>query len=227
MQTIAIQPRDELSAPIPSGKTKPYQNTRRSGFLFHSVFSQLREARARLTIHRMVAAALAAAICFPVLAQENWESVDAGKALLKFENAKRYTLLQSKDWKKTLEQSEWTLDDGSTVYFHVTRMGSGWLLVKGGETLQDLFQRVFPNAELVEVGEPFINRDRGTRGQAQWLRYRSLGNHCVLIRQYGWDDDTDITGRVPMGNRVAIGYRCAGTELSQAEIKDLIERIDF
>ncbi len=227
MKTNAVQTRHELSVPVLSGKTTAPENTRLSDFLYHSPFSQLREARVRSTIYRMLAAALAAAICLPVLAQENWESVDAGKALLKFENAKRYTLLQSKDWKKTLEQSEWTLDDGSVVYFHVTRMGSGWLLVKGGETLEDLFQRVFPNAELVEVGEPFINRDRGTRGQAQWLRYRSLGNHCVLIRQYGWDDDTDITGRVPMGNRVAIGYRCAGAELTQAEIKDLIERIDF
>ncbi len=227
MQTIAVPTRDELLVPIPSKNTTAHQNIRRSGIPSLSDFSQLREAQARSTISRMLAAALAAAICLPVSAQENWETVDARKALLKFENAKRHTLLQSKDWQKTLEQSGWTLDDGSVVYFHVTRMGSRWLLVKGGETLKELFQRVFPNAELVEVGEPFVNRDRGTRGEAQWLRYRSQGNNCVLIRQYGWDDDTDIIGRVPMGNRVAIGYRCTNEELSHAEIRELIERINF
>lgn len=189
--------------------------------------SPIRGFQIRSTVKYLSAIALAFSLWLPTSAQENWQSVDPGKSLLKFENAKRYMLQQSKDWQRTLEQSEWMLDDGTIISFHVTRLGANWVLTNEGPTLEEVLRRAFPGAELAEIGEPFMNRERGTRGSAQWLRFRNHGEHCVLIRQYGWDDDTDLTGRVPMGNRVAVGHRCASAELSHAQIKELFERIDF
>lgn len=193
----------------------------------HSKPFEHRGYRISSTIKCLSAIALAVTLWIPASAQESWQTVDPKKALLKFENAKRYLLQQSKDWKKTLEQSEWTLEDGTIISFHVTRLGANWVLTNEGPTLEEILRRAFPGAELGEIGEPFMNRERGTRGSAQWLRFRNHGEHCVLIRQYGWDDDTDLHGRVPMGNRVAVGHRCASAELSHAQIKELFERNDF
>ncbi len=227
MKTLAVKTVQDLRQTSLLKSVDAYLNKQFERPYFNSELSLIPGLRICSTFRFLLTAALTLMLSIPSHAERNWEAVDPEKALLKFSNAKRYILQQSKDWQSTLEQSEWMLDDGTVIYFHVTWMGPRWTLVKGGPTIEELFRRIFPQAELVEIGEPFINRDRGTRGQAQWLRYRNAGDHCVLIRQYGWDDDSAVSGRVAMGNRVAIGFRCADVELSHNEIRQIIERIDF
>lgn len=174
------------------------------------------------------ALALAVVLCAPALGQDDWKDVDESQALLEFMNAKRTRTLQKKDGETTLERSYWTLDDGAAVAFVVTWLGRMWVLTNRGPTLEEIFHRALPNSELEEVGEPFVNRDGGTQGKAQWLRYRHQGNNCVLMRQFGWDDDAQILGaEIPLGNRVAVGFYCADMKLSETEIVQLFKRIDF
>ena len=227
METLTIKTAHDLRRPSLFQSVNAHVNKHskkpdcRSGFFLIPSF------RICSKLKYLLASVLALMISIPLHAEPNWQTVNSEKVLLEFSNAKRYMVQQSRDWQSTLERSAWMLDDGSVMYFHVTWMGPRWVLVKGGESLKELFQRAFPTSELVEVGEPFLNRDRGTRGHAQWLRYRDGGSHCILVRQYGWDDDSDVDGRVAIGNRVAVGYRCADVELTHPEIRELIERIHF
>lgn len=227
MKTLSRRTLPKWMRPAPHLALTVHLTRRQAKPRHHSDLPLTRKFRIRHAVNYFLAVALAASLCTPVLAQEIWQAVDDKKALLKFDKAKRYLLQQRKDGEKTLEQSEWALDDGSIIVFHVTRMGPRWVLVKGGPDLEKIFRGAFPNAELVEIGEPFVNKERGTQGDAQWIRYREHGAHCVFLRQYGWDDASEVLSGVPLGNRVAIGYRCGAAMLTNPEIQELFARIDF
>lgn len=192
----------------------------------HPVTAQ-RPVKAGRTFTWIFAAVLALILCPPVLAQQSWQPVDDKKAILIFTDAKRFSLRQMRDGHFTLEQSQWRLEDGSIIEFDVAQADRRWVLVKPAPTLEDVLQRSLPHVEVVEIGEPFMNRESGTQGAAQWIKYRDRNSDCVVIRQYGWDDDTDVHGRVPLGTRVAVGFYCAGKTLNNDEIAKLFGRIDF
>ncbi len=187
----------------------------------------LHEKRPGSVIGYVFAVAFTFLLCAPALANDDWKEVDERRALLEFKDATCTRVLQRKDGETTLEQSYWMLSNGADVFFHVTRLGPRWVLTDRGPTLEEVFRRAFPTAELEEIGEPFHNRDGGTQGRAQWLRYRHLENHCVLMRQYGGVGVSARGAAIALGSRVAVGTYCANLKLSRAEIGQLFKRIDF